>query len=181
MQLTKPSVVYKVRESDNRLEMIVHTSRILTMEKKIPQAQVGNPDVLEVTPLSPNQVQISAKATGVTQVNLWDEDKKVYTVDVLVVGDARELTLLLQSTFPNSVLKVTPVSSSVMISGYVDKPEYVRSHHPNRRAVLSESHQQYVRRRGAASVAARQGDGGVADQAPPSWASTGPRSQAATW
>ena len=27
-----------------------------------------------------------------TQVNLWGEDKRIYTVDVVVLGDARELT-----------------------------------------------------------------------------------------
>ncbi len=31
----KPSIVYKIQGSDERLEMIVHTSRILTMEQKI--------------------------------------------------------------------------------------------------------------------------------------------------
>ncbi len=55
-----------------------------------------------LTPLSPNQIQISAKKPGVTQVNLWDEKGQIYTVDVIVFGDARELTMLLQSEFPNS-------------------------------------------------------------------------------
>ena len=78
-----------------------------------------------MTPLSPNQIQISAKATGVTQVNLWDENKKLYTIDVLVVGDARELAMVLRSTFPNGALKVMPVANSVMISGFVDKNEHI--------------------------------------------------------
>ena len=56
--------------------MTVNTSRILTLDQKIPQAQVNNPDILELTPLSPNQVQVSAKTPGVTQVNLWGEDQK---------------------------------------------------------------------------------------------------------
>jgi pilus assembly protein CpaC len=124
-QLIKPSIVYKVQGSDERLEMVVHTSRILTMENKITQTAVANPDTLDLTALSPTQVQISAKATGVTQVNLWDENKKLFTVDVLVTGDARELQMVLRATFPNAALKVTPVNSSVMISGYVDKNEHI--------------------------------------------------------
>ena len=60
----KPSIIYKVHGSDERLEMVVHSSRILTTEQKIVQTAVGNPDILETTVLSPNQVQISAKATG---------------------------------------------------------------------------------------------------------------------
>jgi pilus assembly protein CpaC len=121
----KPSLVYKVQSPNERMEMTVHTSRILTMEQKIPQAQVNNPDLLELTPLSPNQIQVSAKAPGVTQINLWGEDKKLFTIDVMVYGDAQELALMLRSTFPNSALKVVPVANSVMISGFVDTPEHI--------------------------------------------------------
>ncbi len=119
------SLVYKVDGAGQRLEMTVHTSRILTLDQKIPQAQVNNPDVLTLTPLSPNQVQISAKTTGVTQVNLWGEDRKLHTIDVIVYGDAQELAMILRSTFPSTVLKVIPVSNAVLISGFVDKPEHI--------------------------------------------------------
>ena len=47
-----------------------------------PQVQVNNPDILELTPLSPNQSRSAAKKPGVTQINLWGEDKQIYTVDV---------------------------------------------------------------------------------------------------
>jgi pilus assembly protein CpaC len=123
--LARPSIVQKIQSSNEKLEMTVHSSRILTMDQKIPQAQVNNPDILEVTPLSPTQVQISAKAPGVTQVNLWGEDKKVYTVDVIVFGDAQELAMVLRTTFPSAALKVTPVSNSVLISGFVDQAESI--------------------------------------------------------
>jgi pilus assembly protein CpaC len=123
--LLKPSIIYKVKNPDDRLEMIVHTSRILTTSEKIVQIEPGNRDVLDMTTLSPNQIQITAKAMGVTQVSLWDESKKLYTISVLVVGDSRELALVLRSTFPDCALKVTPVKDAVMISGSVDKNEYI--------------------------------------------------------
>ena len=118
-------LIFKIQRANERLEMTVNTSRILMLDKKIPQTQVNNLDLLEVTPLSPNQIQVSAKKAGVTQINLWDEDKKLYTVDVIIFPDTRELELVLRSAFPSSALKVTPVSSAVMISGYVDQPEHV--------------------------------------------------------
>ena len=121
----KPSVIFKVHGPSERLEMTVHTSRILTMDQKIPQAQVNNPDILELTPLSPNQIQVSAKTAGVTQINLWGEDQKLYTVDVIVYGDAKELEMVLRSAFPTAALKVTPVANAVMISGFVDQPERI--------------------------------------------------------
>lgn len=123
--LPRPSIIYKVQGENERLEMTVNTSRRLTLDKKIPEAQVNNPEILELTPLSPNTIQVSAKSPGVTQINLWDEDQKVYTIDVVVYADARELAMLLKSQFPNSSLKVVPVASGVLISGYVDQPGHV--------------------------------------------------------
>ena len=95
--------------------------------RRIPQAQVNNPDIVQLTPLSPNQIQLSAKKTGVTQVNLWDEKGQIYSVDVIVFGDARELTMLLRSEFPHCSLRVRPISGGVLISGFVDQPEHVQS------------------------------------------------------
>ena len=119
------SIVHKIQAATERMEMIVSTSRILTLDQKIPQAQVNNPEVLDLIPLSPTQVQVSAKKPGVTQVNLWGEDKRIFTIDVVVYGDPRELTLILKTQFPQSALNVVPVGSSVMISGYVDQQENI--------------------------------------------------------
>ena len=123
--LAKPSIVHKVQPGGDRLEMTVHTSRILTMDQKIPQAQVNNPEVLELTPLSPDQIQVAAKAAGVTQINLWGEDQKVYTVDVIVYPDVQQLEMVLRTAFPRAALKITPVANSVMISGFVDQEQHI--------------------------------------------------------
>lgn len=124
-QAPDSSLVFDVNGPTQRLEMIVNTSRILTLDKKIPRMQVNNPDVVSAQPLSPFKVQLAALRPGVTQVNLWDENDKIYTVDVLILGDARELQMLLESEFPNSNLRVRPLASSVVISGFVDQPNSV--------------------------------------------------------
>jgi pilus assembly protein CpaC len=117
-----PSIIHKVRTGE-KLEMVVNTSQILTLGLQIPQVLVQNPDLLTATPLSPTQVQVVARKTGVTQINLWDEKNQVHTIDVLIVGDARELTMLLTTEFPGASIKVRPVGNGALISGYVDRPE----------------------------------------------------------
>ena len=107
--------------------MTVQTSHILTLEGRIVQVQVDNPEFLTVTPISPNQLQVSAKATGVTRLTLWNEDRRIYTVDVIIYGDTRALSLLLQSQFPNASLKVIPVADGALISGTVDNPEHINT------------------------------------------------------
>ena len=116
---------FRVDGPSQRLEMVINTSRILTLDKKIPRIQVNNPELVRAQPLSPYKIQLAATQPGVTQVNLWDENDQVYTVDVLILGDARELQMLLESEFPNSALKVRPLLSNCVISGFVDRPENV--------------------------------------------------------
>lgn len=123
--LELPSIVHKVKDGADRIDMVVNSSRHLVMDKKIPQAQVSNPEILTITPLSANKIQVAAKKPGVTQVNLWDEDGLVHTIDVVVFADAQELTLLLKSQFPKAALRVIPLANSVLISGYVDDPDQV--------------------------------------------------------
>ncbi len=123
---SSPSGVhFHVSGPAQRLEMIVNTSRILTLEYNVPRLLVDNPEVIRALPLSPNQIQVSAVKPGLTQINIWDEKKEVHAIDVLVFGDARELHNLLKSEFPDASLHVRPLASSVVISGQVPSGESV--------------------------------------------------------
>ncbi|MBI3837350.1 MAG: pilus assembly protein N-terminal domain-containing protein [Planctomycetia bacterium] len=119
-------VVQKIQAGNTRLELTVNTSRILTLDQKIPKVQVGNPEMLDFTALSESQVQIHGKKAGITSVNLWAEDGELHTVDVVVVGDVRELDLVLRQQFPTATVKLFPTTASTLILfGYVDRPDYV--------------------------------------------------------
>ncbi len=110
---------FNVSQTVERIEVIVKTSRILTLGDRIPRFQVHNEEVLGATPISQNQLQVFAKTPGTTQINLWDTDDKLYTVDVVVVADARELEGILQSLMPLAALKVTPLNTGAALSGFV--------------------------------------------------------------
>lgn len=123
---TAPSVIHRLEGQNETLELTVNNSRILTVGKPLPRVQVNNPDLAEITALSETQVQVMAKKAGVTQVNLFDEDDNIYSVDLIIYPDARELTMLLRTQFPTAALKVVPTANSVIISGYVDDPNEVQ-------------------------------------------------------
>src|SRR5437762_2670432 len=115
-ELQSSSVVHKISELSEKLELTTNSSRILTLDKNIPRVQVNNPELLAVTPLSATQVQISAKKAGVTQVNLWDEDGKIHAVDVQIYGDVRELEVALQMQFPHASIRVFRYSESLVLT-----------------------------------------------------------------
>jgi len=106
--------------------MYANSSKILTLEnKQIPRALVQNPEVVNAIAVSPNQIQLSGLKAGVTEINLWDDDEELYTIDLVVYGNAKELELLLETEFPNSSLRVRPLATSVVLSGWVDGPEVI--------------------------------------------------------
>jgi len=116
---------FHVTDGAQRLEMVVDTSRILTLDEEIPRVLVNNQALLKVVPLAPNKVQVSAVKPGVTQVNLWGKSGDVRSVDVVVYADARQLELVLQAEFPDAAIRVRPLASSVVLTGFVDRPEIV--------------------------------------------------------
>ena len=119
------SVVRNLSQANERLEMTVNTSQILTLGTRIPRMVVNNPDLVTATPISETQVQIAARKPGVTQINLWDENGDIYTVDLLIFGDVRELEVNLQRMFPSSSLRVIRLTNSLVLEGQVDRPEIV--------------------------------------------------------
>lgn len=119
------SVVRNISRATERLEMTVNTSQILTLGTRIPRLVVNNPELVTATPISENQIQIAARKPGVTQINLWDENGQIYTVDLLIFGDVRELELVLKQMFPQSTLKVTRLTNSLVLNGQVDRPDIV--------------------------------------------------------
>jgi pilus assembly protein CpaC len=122
-------VHFRVSGPAQRLEMIVNTSRILTLEFNAPRMLVNNPSVVTATPLAPNQIQVSARMPGITEINIWDEDNNVHTVDVLIYGDARELQNTLNYLYPDARVEVRPSNGnsrgSVILSGYVPQADQV--------------------------------------------------------
>ena len=54
-------MIVRVSPALQRLEMIADSSRTLTLDHNIPRAQVINPDVVQITPLKANMLQLFAK------------------------------------------------------------------------------------------------------------------------
>jgi pilus assembly protein CpaC len=110
---------HQINQTVERMDLIVKSSRILSLGERIPRFQVHNEEVLGATPVSENQIQVFGKTPGTTQINLWDTEDKLYTIDVTVVADAREVEGILNSQLPLASLRVTPIGESSIISGYV--------------------------------------------------------------
>ncbi len=120
------SLVHKVQAANERMEMTVNSSRILTLDQPIPRMVVGNPELIQATPLSPNEVQVFAKKVGATQVNLFTEKGQIYSVDCIIYGDVRQLADLLKVEFPTANISVKAIAEGhVLLTGFVDRSDHI--------------------------------------------------------
>jgi pilus assembly protein CpaC len=83
---------------------------------------VGDPNVAEVTIVSPTEVVINGRTLGSTTLLIWDNssDVKVYSVEV--TADAPALERYLRSLLPNEEITVSSSGSSITLSGTVKDP-----------------------------------------------------------
>src|SRR5437867_12381001 len=65
------SIIQTISGPSERVDLYVHSSKLIRLQKPIPKAIVQNPDIVELVPRSANELQIMAKKEGVTTVTLW--------------------------------------------------------------------------------------------------------------
>ncbi len=96
-------------------------SIIIRSEAPIVRVSSANPDVAVVTGLSPTQVYVTGKATGVTSITLWQAEDKVAAVyEVEVAPDVSRIREKIQRLFPDEKgLRVSATSDSTTLSGTV--------------------------------------------------------------
>lgn len=124
-QMTNTNVSVDPAQQRQTMRMVINTSREVTASENFVRVRVQNPSVLSALPLAPNRLQISAAATGVTQIDLLGEDDSVHSIEVMVLGDVRELEAILRELFPDANLQVYPIQSGCIVSGFVTSDEHV--------------------------------------------------------
>ncbi len=108
-----------------KLEITEKFSKILKFPGKIKRVDGFDPTVLGVTALTPNEIRVQALVPGVTTLVITDENKKVFTVETFVSGDARHLQAYLRELFPGSSVNAIKVQDSVVLRGWVTEPEAI--------------------------------------------------------
>ncbi|MGH7631778.1 MAG: type II and III secretion system protein family protein [Gemmatimonadales bacterium] len=83
---------------------------------------VGDPNIAEVTIVSPTEVVINGRTLGSTTLLIWDNTSEVKVYSVEVTADAPALERYLRSLLPNEEITVSASGSSITLSGSVKDP-----------------------------------------------------------
>jgi pilus assembly protein CpaC len=85
-----------------KLELTVGKSKVLDLPMAIKRASLANPDVADTVVLSPTQIYLTGKTTGVTNLTLWHENGKMMGMyDVVIAPDLSRLKENLHKTLPD--------------------------------------------------------------------------------
>src|SRR5262245_39381208 len=98
----EPSVGTVEQRDIQRMELTVGKSRVLDLPVAIKRASLANPDVADTVVLSPTQIYLTGKTSGVTNLTLWNESGKMMGVyDIVIVPDLTRLKENLHKAMPD--------------------------------------------------------------------------------
>jgi pilus assembly protein CpaC len=115
----------KIDAPQSDLRLVEKFAKILEVKNRISTVYGFDPEVVHVTKvdLHPNEIRIHALTPGVTSLVLVDEKNTSFTVEVFVIGDVRHLQAYLKNLFPSDAVTAIAVRDSVVLRGYVTRPE----------------------------------------------------------
>ena len=126
------TLVVLIAHKQSNLTMIEKSSRILSFGNRIKTVDGFDPAVLKVSTISdperpeandPRKIRIQALAAGVTTLAIVDENNELFTIEVLVSGDTKQLEAIIKRAFPDASVQAIKVKDSVLLLGWVNQPD----------------------------------------------------------
>lgn len=101
----------------------VNKSQVLKLDRAYAKAMIGNPEIADVMPLSGNSVYVLGRATGSTNLALYDRGGNlIAVVDVVVGPDTLGLKRQISESFPGEDVRVSNANDSILLEGQVSSP-----------------------------------------------------------
>ncbi|BBO74948.1 pilus assembly protein CpaC [Desulfosarcina widdelii] len=103
-----------------KLNLLVGKSIVLKSEASAKRISIANPDIADFVLISPNEVYITAKSVGTTNMTLWQKQGGYQVFDLHVGFDVSLLKQDLNQILPEEKdLRVTAAKDSITLSGRV--------------------------------------------------------------
>ena len=107
------------QHDSQKLELTSGKSKVLDLPMAIKRASLANPEVADTVVLSPTQIYLTGKTSGVTNLMLWNESGKMISMyDVVIVPDLTRLKENIHKTLPEEKdILVTSSHDHITLSG----------------------------------------------------------------
>ena len=104
------------------VSLVVGKSNILDFPVNVIRASVTDPAVASVVIVSPRELLLNGKSTGVTNLVIWDDQERKQIFDVDVKADTSQLTALIREIAPTDPIEVFAADGSIVLTGEVSRP-----------------------------------------------------------
>jgi len=109
-----------IRLHAGSLEVPVNKSQVVSADRAIARAMIGNPEVADVLPISERSVYVLGKQFGTTSLTLYDRTNRVIAVmDIEVGPDVEALRGQLGQLIPGQSVDARISAGSIMLTGMV--------------------------------------------------------------
>ncbi len=105
------------------LEVPINKSQVVSADRPIAKALVGNAEIADVLPISNRSIYVLGKKTGTTSLSLYDAGNRVIAImDISVGPDVEGLRDQLKQMIPGNQIDVRLSNGSILLSGLVNDP-----------------------------------------------------------
>lgn len=102
-----------------RIVMPVGRGTLVDVSGQMKRASVANPEVADVSVLSPKQLLVTGKAPGATELVVWDSNDKQAAFTVVVELDITEIKQAIADAAPGAPITIRPVRDTLLLTGKV--------------------------------------------------------------
>jgi pilus assembly protein CpaC len=99
------------------LHLLVNRSLVITSPVRITRVSIANPDIAQLTVISPYQVLIDGKTPGAVTMILWGANGETETFDLYVDVDVMALSQKIHDVFPSEHVRIEASQNIVMLTG----------------------------------------------------------------
>jgi pilus assembly protein CpaC len=113
------SLVSNGLSPSGNISLMVNKSQVITTRVPYKRVSIAQPDIADVTLVGANEVLVTAKKAGATQLILWDDGDHSQIIDVVVTFDLRALQEQIKALFPTSNIDATSANGTIVLRGRV--------------------------------------------------------------
>jgi pilus assembly protein CpaC len=104
---------------DGTIKLMVNKSLVLKTTRAYKRVSAAQPEIADVTPISPTSLLLTAKKAGNTQLVVWDDADQSQVIDVVVDFDLQALQQQLKAMFPDAKIEAVHANGTIVLRGRV--------------------------------------------------------------
>ena len=111
--------ILRTAPKDGTLHLMANRSLVVKTRVPFKNVSISQPEVADVSLVGPNDILLTAKKPGNTQLIVWDDEDRSEVIEIQVESDLHDLQSQMSKIFPGSKIEVTGLNGTIALRGRV--------------------------------------------------------------